>query len=248
MLNNYAELIGHSVRFFGDRLFPSSETILQEPGYELDNETSICEARDWNFFEQSNQVCLLDALRHNQQIAASTTGSPGIANLTSQNGLNQTKDLFDEGVKVGTLENFGFREVSFILLVVLILELAKQAILFMLRDSKTVESWRLKPKDRKRLDECVWRLFYYTFSSAWLFYSCYIKRNGLKFYQTTMMRQDYTFKADIDELLIIIIEPAFYWHASYALIFDDVWRRDSLMMLIHHAAASLSMLSIYSAR
>lgn len=48
--------------------------------------------------------------------------------------------------------------------------------------------------------------------------------------------------------MICMLEAGFYVHASYAIVFEDVWRRDSPMMLVHHVAATYCVLGIYATR
>lgn len=111
-----------------------------------------------------------------------------------------------------------------------------------------MKSIGLRKKDCERLDESVWRLCYYTFTSVWLFYSCFLKHQSHNFFDKNSQFTEYLSDMDLDEYLICMIEAGFYLHATYAIVFEDVWRRDSSMMLLHHIAAIFSVLGIYTTR
>lgn len=98
------------------------------------------------------------------------------------------------------------------------------------------------------MDESLWRFLYYTFSSTWLLYTCFLRHQAHKYFDKNATIAEYLFGVDLDEYLICMIEAGFYVHASYAIVFEDVWRRDSPMMLLHHGAAIFSVLGIYATR
>lgn len=111
-----------------------------------------------------------------------------------------------------------------------------------------IKSLGLRGKDQERLDESVWRLIYYTFSSSWLLYTCFFRHQAQKYLYKNTKVTEYLFGVDLDEYLICMLETGFYLHATYAIVFEDIWRRDSPMMLLHHIAAIFSVLGLYATR
>lgn len=75
-----------------------------------------------------------------------------------------------------------------------------------------------------------------------------MKRQGQLYLDHNQVIAEYSFTVDPDEYLICMIEVSFYVHATYAIIYEDIWRRDSPMMLVHHFAAIFSVISIYATR
>ena len=40
-----------------------------------------------------------------------------------------------------------------------------------------------------------------------------------------------------DMYVLYIVEAGFYFHSIYATLFMDQWRRDSILMILHHILA-----------
>lgn len=131
-----------------------------------------------------------------------------------------------------------------VMIVSTLLYICKTYLVKHLRNSVFLQALKLRKKDVSRLEESMWRLLYYTFSSSWLCYTCFVRRDGLSLLSVEKGNVDYRFTPDLDEYLICIIETSFYIHATYAIIFEDVWRRDSPMMLLHHIVAIFSVMSV----
>lgn len=140
------------------------------------------------------------------------------------------------------------RDYLYVALIFFNMLFAKHYVTNKLRQSSYLDKMGLRPKDRDRLDESVWRLIYYTFSSTWLIYSCFFKHQSQSFFDPKATFNSYSFDVTWDEYWICIIECAFYVHSTYALLFEDVWRRDSPMMLLHHLAATFSFVCLYGTR
>lgn len=152
-------------------------------------------------------------------------------------------------ITIGSFNRLAPMDFIHVFSLVFIFVLAKRALSYSLKQSLFIKQLGLRPKDRERLDECIWRLLFYTFSSTWLVYSCFLKHNSMFLFSGhTANFAEYSFTVDLDEYVICLIESAFYLHATYALVFEDVWRRDSPMMLVHHFAAIFSVSSVYATR
>lgn len=158
--------------------------------------------------------------------------------------------LDDNGrlITIGSFNRLDLDDFVYILLIFFNLILAKNYLSRRLRHSSYLNKIGLRQKDRERLDECVWRLLFYSFSSTWLVYTCFLKHQTQLLFNPNEIFNEYSINLDWDEYLICLIECAFYLHATYALLFEDVWRRDSPMMLVHHLAAIFSLLSIFATR
>ncbi|XP_036410707.1 ceramide synthase 1-like [Megalops cyprinoides] len=95
--------------------------------------------------------------------------------------------------------------------------------------------FRLQPKDAAKMPESAWKLTFYSMSWS---YSVY-----LLFFTHYSFFQDppsvfYDWKSGMavptDIAIAYLIQGSFYGHSIYASIYMDVWRRDSVVMVMHH--------------
>lgn len=156
----------------------------------------------------------------------------------------------DKVVRLGEFNSLELGDIVNLATVFIVLLLAKRLLTLKLASFKRIEQLGLRPKDRERLDECIWRLIYYSFSSTLLIYCCFKHNLHHVFTKnpTNNGELSYFFEIDWSSYVICMIEAGFYMHATYALVFEDVWRRDSPMMLVHHLAAVFATLTIYATR
>lgn len=151
-------------------------------------------------------------------------------------------------VRIGSFNSLELADLIHIASIFVILTLAKRLLSRRLNEFKRIDQLGLRQKDRERLDECVWRLIYYSISSLLLLYSCLRHNSHLLLSNQLGPPKSYSFQLDWSSYAISMLETGFYLHATYALVFEDVWRRDSPMMLVHHLAAIFTTLSIYATR
>ncbi|KAG9328646.1 hypothetical protein JZ751_011625 [Albula glossodonta] len=93
----------------------------------------------------------------------------------------------------------------------------------------------LQPKDAAKMPESAWKLTFYSMSWA---YSVYL----LFFTQYSFFNDPpsvfYGWKSGMvvpaDIAVAYLIQGSFYGHSIYASIYMDVWRRDSIVMVMHH--------------
>ncbi|MEE6487866.1 hypothetical protein FKM82_015064 [Ascaphus truei] len=94
---------------------------------------------------------------------------------------------------------------------------------------------RLQPKEADKVPESAWKLLFYIFSWS---YSTYL-----------LFFTDYTFFHDPPSAfhgwkqgmgvprniaVAYLIQGSFYAHSTYATLYMDVWRKDSVVMIVHH--------------
>lgn len=183
------------------------------------------------------------------RIGQSVLGEPSFVGATKEhfrthfdpNTIDE-RTIFSDGRGISTL----LLDTSCVVMMLVMFYWTKRSITNILNRSTHLKMLKLRVKDEKRLGESVWRLIYYTTSSIWLSYSCFVKRDV--YLLLAHQRQGYLFDMDLDEYIICVAEISFYLHATYAMLYEDVWRKDSLMMLIHHLAAILSWLATYILR
>ncbi|NWX92010.1 CERS1 synthase, partial [Nothoprocta ornata] len=93
----------------------------------------------------------------------------------------------------------------------------------------------LQPKDAAKMPESAWKLFFYTLSWSYGIYLLFFT--------------DYTFFHDppsvfygwqkgmevpTDIAVAYLLQCSFYGHSIYATAYMDTWRKDSVVMLLHH--------------
>lgn len=152
-------------------------------------------------------------------------------------------------VAVGSFNSLRALDYACIVFVLINMTFIKRCIAHKLKHSRRLQQMGLRARDRRRMVECVWRLMFYACSSLWLIYTCFIKSESHgSLLNSRRLFTEYSFRVHFDEYLICMIELGFYLHATYALVFEDVWRRDSSMMFVHHLAAIFSVLALYATR
>lgn len=249
MFRNYQELFVGFVDFYQTSLNGDNQgqnDLLENftPDSSLMNTTSPLLTFNYRSMRPTKKALGLGLMNINNYLIGakrvSSTISPAI-------GSRQ----FDENgreVTIGSFNSLIADDIVYILVIFINLVLAKRYLSNKLHNNSYLDKLKLRQKDRERLSESIWRLIFYSFSSTWLICTCFLKHQAQLLFNPNQTFSEYSFKVDLDEYFICMIETAFYLHATYALVFEDVWRRDSPMMLIHHLAAIFSMLSIYATR
>ncbi|XP_048832538.1 ceramide synthase 1-like isoform X2 [Brienomyrus brachyistius] len=93
----------------------------------------------------------------------------------------------------------------------------------------------LLPKDAEKMPESVWKLMFYCMSWS---YSTYL----LFFTQYSFFHDPpsvfYGWKSGMlvptDIAIAYLIQGSFYAHSIYATFYMDAWRKDSIVMIVHH--------------
>lgn len=283
MFRNYQELFHGYVEFYKTSLYGSVEAAMMvattgststptpNSVVRVKRQALMDEYEDESSSYESAVEPMLQLTANQSSSSSSAADCNSLKTTTNENLLHERQNsahgrltlTLDEPsgkvVRIGEFNGLEVLDIVHMTTVFILLMLAKRFLSRKLSSYKRIDQLGLRQKDRERLDECIWRLFYYSFSSTWLIYSC-LKNNShlLLFAATTTTTTNhelpqalttrYTFELDWSSYTIFIIEAAFYVHATYAILFEDVWRRDSPMMLVHHLAAVFSTLSIYATR
>lgn len=85
-----------------------------------------------------------------------------------------------------------------------------------------------------KMPECAWRFFFYTFAWSLTFYLCVIKYRFFQRPSTTFKNWEPNADVPWDLNLLYAVEFAFYIHSLYTIFFMDLWKKDSLILIVHH--------------
>ncbi|XP_051551364.1 ceramide synthase 1-like isoform X1 [Myxocyprinus asiaticus] len=93
----------------------------------------------------------------------------------------------------------------------------------------------LQPKDISKMPESAWKLVFYTMSWSYSTYLLFF--SNYSFFQNPPS-VFYDWKRGMpvptDIAIAYLVQGSFYGHSIYATIYMDVWRKDSLVMVVHH--------------
>ncbi|XP_074613865.1 ceramide synthase 1-like [Acropora palmata] len=101
---------------------------------------------------------------------------------------------------------------------------------------KSFFSWcRLLEKEQKKAPESAFKFLYYSMAYG---YTCYILFNGkYSFFQEPKHCWIGWYKGmpvAQDIYVVYVVQAGFYLHSIYATVFMDQWRRDFILMILHH--------------
>ncbi|XP_035669355.1 ceramide synthase 1-like [Branchiostoma floridae] len=93
----------------------------------------------------------------------------------------------------------------------------------------------LPKKEQEKMPESAWKVLFY--SMSWLYTSHLLLGKGYTFFQDpasvwTGWHKGMSIPTDIYALYLV--QCSFYLHSIYAVLYMDAWRKDSVVMLIHH--------------
>lgn len=93
----------------------------------------------------------------------------------------------------------------------------------------------IQPKDVSKMPESAWKLVFYTMSWSYSTYLLFF--TSYSFFQNPPS-VFYDWKSGMsvptDITIAYLIQGSFYGHSIYATIYMDAWRKDSLVMVVHH--------------
>ncbi|TRZ03303.1 hypothetical protein DNTS_027472 [Danionella cerebrum] len=93
----------------------------------------------------------------------------------------------------------------------------------------------IPPKDVSKMPESAWKLVFYTMSWSYSTYLLFF--TSYSFFQNPPS-VFYDWKSGMsvptDIAIAYLIQGSFYGHSIYATIYMDAWRKDSLVMVVHH--------------
>ncbi|XP_069784135.1 ceramide synthase 1 [Narcine bancroftii] len=93
----------------------------------------------------------------------------------------------------------------------------------------------LHPRDAAKMPESAWKLMFYTASWSYSTYLLFLTDYPF-FHDPPSVFYEWRAANDVpkDIAIAYLIQCSFYGHAIYATVYMDAWRKDSVVMLIHH--------------
>jgi ceramide synthetase len=98
--------------------------------------------------------------------------------------------------------------------------------------------------------ESAWKFFAYSVTWSYCSYLLIFSGKYDYFQRPWQLFDDWELNMDVpyDVTLLYFIECGFYLHSLYATVLMDVWRKDSVVMIIHHFIALALILVSYGTR
>ncbi|NXK52881.1 CERS1 synthase, partial [Chauna torquata] len=93
----------------------------------------------------------------------------------------------------------------------------------------------LQPKDAAKMPESAWKLLFYMLSWSYGIYLLFFTDYPF-FYDPPSVFYDWKKGMDVptDIAIAYLLQCSFYGHSIYATAYMDTWRKDSVVMLLHH--------------
>ncbi|NWU46975.1 CERS1 synthase, partial [Dromas ardeola] len=93
----------------------------------------------------------------------------------------------------------------------------------------------LQPKDAAKMPESAWKLLFYTLSWSYGTYLLFFTDYPF-FYDPPSVFYGWKKGMDVptDIAIAYLLQCSFYGHSIYATAYMDTWRKDSVVMLLHH--------------
>ncbi|NXH19259.1 CERS1 synthase, partial [Bucco capensis] len=107
----------------------------------------------------------------------------------------------------------------------------------------------LQPKDAAKMPESAWKLFFYSLSWSYGIYLLFFTDYPF-FYDPPSVFYGWQKGMEVprDIALAYLLQCSFYWHSIYATAYMDTWRKDSVVMLLHHIVTLTLLASSYAFR
>ncbi|XP_014321312.2 LOW QUALITY PROTEIN: ceramide synthase 1 [Myotis lucifugus] len=108
---------------------------------------------------------------------------------------------------------------------------------------------RLQPRDAAKMPESAWKFLFYL--GTWS-YSAYLLfgTDYPFFHDPPSVFYDWTpgMAVPRDIAAAYLLQGSFYGHSIYATLYMDAWRKDSVVMLVHHVVTLVLIVSSYAFR
>uniref|UniRef100_A0A674J7Y1 Ceramide synthase 1 n=1 Tax=Terrapene triunguis TaxID=2587831 RepID=A0A674J7Y1_9SAUR len=107
----------------------------------------------------------------------------------------------------------------------------------------------LQPKDAAKMPESAWKLLFYTLSWSYSAYLLFFTEYPF-FHDPPSVFYGWEKGMDVptDIGIAYLLQGSFYGHSIYATVYMDAWRRDSVVMLIHHVVTLTLIVFSYAFR
>ncbi|ERE91151.1 ceramide synthase 1 isoform X2 [Cricetulus griseus] len=108
---------------------------------------------------------------------------------------------------------------------------------------------RLQPRDAARLPESAWKLLFYLGCWSYCAYLLLGTRYPF-FHDPPSVFYDWRSGMAVpwDIAAAYLLQGSFYCHSIYATVYMDTWRKDSVVMLVHHVVTLVLIASSYAFR
>ncbi|XP_018423580.1 PREDICTED: ceramide synthase 1 isoform X2 [Nanorana parkeri] len=94
---------------------------------------------------------------------------------------------------------------------------------------------RLRPKEAEKVPESAWKFLFYCASWFYCSYLLFFTKHNF-FHDPPSTFRGWTSGADVplEIALLYLVQGSFYAHSTYATLYLDAWRKDSVVMILHH--------------
>ncbi|XP_055286723.1 ceramide synthase 1 isoform X1 [Moschus berezovskii] len=108
---------------------------------------------------------------------------------------------------------------------------------------------RLQPRDAAKMPESAWKFLFYL--GAWSYSTYLLFGTDYPFFHDPPS-VFYDWKTGMavprDIAVAYLLQGSFYSHSIYATLYLDAWRKDSVVMLVHHVVTVVLIVSSYAFR
>lgn len=94
--------------------------------------------------------------------------------------------------------------------------------------------FQLTKINQSKMPESAWKFFVYCFTWLLTFYVSVIHHNFFQKPSTVWDGWDINAPVPTEIYVVYILQTSFYLHSLYTTAFVDVWRKDSVLLLVHH--------------
>ncbi|XP_069505271.1 ceramide synthase 1 isoform X2 [Ambystoma mexicanum] len=107
----------------------------------------------------------------------------------------------------------------------------------------------LQPKDAAKVPESAWKLLFYTASWSYCAHLLFFKEYTF-FWDPPSAFQGWAsgMAVPLDIAIAYLLQGSFYAHSTYATLYMDAWRKDSVVMLVHHVVTLVLISFSYAFR
>ncbi|KAM9330630.1 ceramide synthase 1 [Gastrophryne carolinensis] len=108
---------------------------------------------------------------------------------------------------------------------------------------------RLRPKEAEKVPESAWKFFFYTVTWSYCSYLLFFTEHNF-FHDPDATFRGWISRADVPREIAILylIQGSFYAHSTHATLYMDTWRKDSVVMIVHHLVAFTLIMFSYAFR
>ncbi|NWV96750.1 CERS1 synthase, partial [Machaerirhynchus nigripectus] len=107
----------------------------------------------------------------------------------------------------------------------------------------------LQPRDAAKMPESAWKLLFYSLSWSYGAYLLFCTDYPF-FHDPPSVFYDWKQGMEVptDIAIAYLLQCSFYGHSLYATAYMDTWRKDSVVMLLHHVVTLTLIASSYAFR